>query len=137
MSDDVTKARTLRSQMYHAGSMVLCPPILGSLDFDADLVSMDLQYPKYRLGCKSYSPGINTVPTSIGSRLASRDRLFIQSRHSGSSAPKQNFRDVGTAVRSYSPYPLHCRYHSYVDFKCFGGLNCQLLLFLCGIFDLL
>ena len=50
MSDDVTKARTLRSQMYHAGSMVLCPPILGSLDFDADLVSMDLQYPKYRLG---------------------------------------------------------------------------------------
>ena len=53
MSDDVTKARTLRSQMYHAGSMVLCPPILGSLDFDADLVSMDLQYPKYRLGGKS------------------------------------------------------------------------------------
>ena len=54
MSDDVTKARTLRSQMYHAGSMVLlCPPILGSLDFDADLVSMDLQYPKYRLGEKS------------------------------------------------------------------------------------
>ena len=64
MSDDVTKARTLRSQMYHAGSMVLCPPILGSLDFDADLVSMDLQYPKYRLGSKSLLGNSNCVSRS-------------------------------------------------------------------------